>query len=68
MFANSQMRMEPLASLFGEGHFGETTQIILGALEGLLFGAGVATGIEVAARSSQTKTPSAPTGVSRGGN
>ena len=68
MFANSQMRMEPLASLFGEGHFGETTQIILGALEGLLFGAGVATGIELAAGPSQTKTPSAPTGVARGVN
>jgi hypothetical protein len=58
--------MEPLASFFGEGHFGETTQIILGGLEGLLFGAGVASGIELAARPSQTKTPSASTGVARG--
>jgi hypothetical protein len=43
--------MDPLAPLFGEVHFGETTQIVMGALEGLLFGAGVAGGIEIAARS-----------------
>lgn len=51
MFANSQIRMEPLAPLFGEVHFGQTTQIVMGALEGLLFGAGVASGIEVSGRS-----------------
>jgi len=50
LFANSQIRMDPLAPLFGEMHFGETTQIVMGALEGLLFGTGVATGIEVASR------------------
>jgi hypothetical protein len=47
MFANSQIRMDPLAPLFGEVHFGETTQIVMGALEGLLFGAGAVTGIEM---------------------
>jgi DNA-binding winged helix-turn-helix (wHTH) protein len=47
MFANSQIGMDPLAPLFGEVHFGQTTQIVMGALEGLLFGAGVASGIEV---------------------
>lgn len=47
MFANSQIRMDPLAPLFGEVHFGQTTQIVMGALEGLLFGAGVASGIEM---------------------
>ena len=51
MFANSQMRMDPLAPLFGEVHFGETTQIVMGAIEGMLFGAGVASGIEIASRS-----------------
>jgi hypothetical protein len=51
MFANSQIRMDPLAPLFGEVHFGETTQIVMGAIEGILFGAGVASGIEIAARS-----------------
>ena len=48
MFANSQISMDPLASFFGEGHFGQTTQVVLGGLEGLLFGAGVAAGIEMA--------------------
>jgi hypothetical protein len=42
--------MDPLAPLFGEVHFGETTQIVMGAIEGLLFGTGVASGIEVARR------------------
>jgi len=50
LFANSQIRMDPLAPLFGEMHFGETTQIVMGAIEGLLFGTGVAAGIEVASR------------------
>lgn len=50
LFANSQIRMDPLAPLFGEVHFGQTTQIVMGAIEGLLFGAGVAGGIEMAAR------------------
>ncbi|HSB08074.1 MAG TPA: winged helix-turn-helix domain-containing protein [Blastocatellia bacterium] len=51
MFANSQIRMDPLAALFGEVHFGQTTQIVMGALEGLLFGAGVASGMEISGRS-----------------
>lgn len=46
MFANSQIGMDPLAPLFGEVHFGQTTQIVMGGIEGLLFGAGVASGIE----------------------
>ena len=50
LFANSQIRMDPLAPLFGEVHFGQTTQIFMGAIEGLLFGAGVASGIEVSRR------------------
>ncbi len=45
-FADSQIRMDPLAPFFGEGHFGQTTQIVMGALEGLLFGAGLSLGIE----------------------
>lgn len=51
LFANSQIRMDPLAPLFGEVHFGQTTQIVMGAIEGLLFGAGVASGIEFSGRS-----------------
>lgn len=49
-FANSQIRMEPLASFFGEMHFGLTTQIILGALEGFLFGGCVVGGMEFLGR------------------
>jgi hypothetical protein len=55
MFTNSQMRMDPLASLFGEVHFGQTTQIVMGAIEGLLFGAGVASGIEISGRAEREK-------------
>jgi len=50
LFANSQMRLDTLAPVFGEVHFGQTTQLILGALEGLLFGIGMTSGIEIAAR------------------
>jgi DNA-binding winged helix-turn-helix (wHTH) protein len=50
LFANSQMRLDTLAPVFGEVHFGQTTQLILGALEGLLFGVGMTSGIEAAAR------------------
>ena len=49
-FADSQMRMDPLAPFFGEVHFGQTTQIIFGAIEGLLFGAGMSAGIEMFSR------------------
>lgn len=47
LFADSQIRFEPIALLFGEGYFGRTTKIALGALEGFLFGGGVTTGIEM---------------------
>lgn len=46
-FADSQIRLEPLAPFFGEVHFGKTTQIVLGAIEGLLFGGGVSAGLEI---------------------
>lgn len=49
LFANSQMRLDTLAPVFGEVHFGQTTQLILGAIEGLLFGVGMTSGIEAAA-------------------
>jgi hypothetical protein len=50
LFADSQMRLDTLAPVFGEVHFGQTTQLIMGAMEGLLFGIGTASGIENAAR------------------
>ena len=50
-FSASQIRLETIATIFGEGEFGRTTQVALGALEGLLFGGGVTAGIETFARS-----------------
>jgi hypothetical protein len=50
LFANSQMRMDALATYFGEPHFGGTMQMVMGAVEGLLFGAGMSTGLEIALR------------------
>jgi DNA-binding winged helix-turn-helix (wHTH) protein len=47
-FSDSQIGMDPLAALFGEAHFGRTTQAVLGALEGALFGGGLMGGIYVA--------------------
>ncbi|HXG64322.1 MAG TPA: hypothetical protein VNO70_04385, partial [Blastocatellia bacterium] len=49
-FADSQIRLDPLAPFFGEVRFGQTTQIMMGAIEGLLFGAGTAAGIELSSR------------------
>jgi DNA-binding winged helix-turn-helix (wHTH) protein len=46
-FAESQIQLEPIAMFFGEGYFGRTTKIALGAVEGLLFGIGVLAGIEL---------------------
>ncbi|HKG21057.1 MAG TPA: hypothetical protein VKC34_04095, partial [Blastocatellia bacterium] len=51
-FTHSQVTMDPLAFLFGEVRFGQTTQIVLGAIEGLLFGCGVMGGIRLAGRPS----------------
>jgi hypothetical protein len=49
-FSDSRITMDPLAYFFGEVHFGRTTQIVLGAIEGLLFGAGVGAGVELSSR------------------
>lgn len=50
-FANSRIRLDPLAYFFGEAHFGRTTQITLGAIEGMMFGGGTVAGIEFFLRS-----------------
>lgn len=47
-FADSQIGLDPLSRLFGEAVFGRVTQVILGAVEGVLFGAGVMGGMWVA--------------------
>jgi DNA-binding winged helix-turn-helix (wHTH) protein len=49
-FADSQIRMEPLAPYFGAASFNHTRQIIFGAIEGLMFGAGLMSGIEILSR------------------
>ena len=49
-FEASQIRLETIATVFGEGEFGRTTQVALGALEGLVFGGGVSAGIEMFTR------------------
>jgi hypothetical protein len=37
-FAQSQIRLETLSGFFGETHFGQVSRMILGAIEGFLFG------------------------------
>ncbi|HYP28352.1 MAG TPA: winged helix-turn-helix domain-containing protein [Blastocatellia bacterium] len=49
-FTHSQVTMDPLGYLFGEVRFGRVTQIVFGAIEGLLFGCGVMGGIRLADR------------------
>jgi hypothetical protein len=50
-FADSQLRMEPLAPYFGTGSLNHKREIIFGAIEGLMFGAGLMSGIELFSRS-----------------
>ncbi|WP_420456450.1 winged helix-turn-helix domain-containing protein [Rubrivirga sp.] len=37
-FAGSRLQLDALGRLFGEVHFGHTTQVVLGGVEGFLFG------------------------------
>ncbi len=55
-FSDSQIGMDPLAALFGEAHFGRTTQAVLGALEGALFGGGMMGGMIVTSRESRVQS------------
>ena len=48
-FDDSRLRLDALGALFGEAYFGPTTQMVMGGLEGLLFG-GCVVGALVAAR------------------
>jgi hypothetical protein len=41
--------MDALATFFGEVHFGRTTQLIMGAIEGGLFGCITMAGMKMAA-------------------
>lgn len=49
-FADSRLDLDPLGRFFGEAHFGDITQVVLGTVEGLLFGACVAAAIVLARR------------------
>ncbi len=48
-FSDSQLRMDALATFFGEVHFGRTTQLVMGAIEGGLFGCMMMAGMKIAA-------------------
>ncbi|MGH7492357.1 MAG: winged helix-turn-helix domain-containing protein [bacterium] len=52
-FDNSQLSMDSLAAMFGEVQFGQTMQIIVSGSEGLLFGAAVKAGMEIAGRKNE---------------
>jgi DNA-binding winged helix-turn-helix (wHTH) protein len=45
LFEGSQVQLAPLARLLGEAELGPLTRIVLGAYEGMLFGAGLAFGL-----------------------
>lgn len=49
-FANSRLQLDALGRFFGEVHFGATTQVVLGGLEGLIFGSCVVGAIVLARR------------------
>ena len=46
-FADSQINLDSISSFFGEAHFGKISRIVLAAVEGLLFGALIISGIEI---------------------
>jgi DNA-binding winged helix-turn-helix (wHTH) protein len=60
MFANSQIRMDVLAEMFGLVSFGGKLQVVLGAIEGMMFGAGVACGISTTDQSELSPTQLSP--------
>ena len=49
-FADSRLQLDALGRYFGEVHFGQATQVILGGVEGLLFGGCVIAGMVLAVR------------------
>ena len=49
-FADSQIRLEPLAPYFGALRFSQTRHLLFGAIEGVMFGAGLMSGIEFFSR------------------
>ncbi len=49
-FDGSRLQLDALGRLFGEVHFGHTTQVVLGGVEGFLFGSCVAAALVLARR------------------
>lgn len=49
-FADSRLHLDTLGRFFGEVHFGHTTQVALGSVEGLLFGSCVVGALVMARR------------------
>lgn len=49
-FAESRLQLDSLGPLFGELHFGQATQAVLGGVEGLLFGSCVVGALAVMSR------------------
>ena len=49
-FDGSRLQFDALGRFFGEVHFGHTTQVVLGGVEGLLFGSCVAAALVMARR------------------
>jgi DNA-binding winged helix-turn-helix (wHTH) protein len=49
-FSGTQLQLDALGRFFGEVHFGETTRMVLGGVEGLLFGGCVVGAIVLAVR------------------
>ena len=41
-FVESRLHLDTLGPLFGEFHFGRATQVVLGGIEGVLFGSCIA--------------------------
>lgn len=56
-FSESRLHVDALGRFVGEMHFGPTTQVVLGGLEGLLFGGGVAGALVVLHRALQMRRP-----------
>lgn len=46
-FSKSTINLQPLASFFGEVHFGRISRIALGAIEGFIFGGFMTAGMEI---------------------
>lgn len=58
-FTDSQIRMEPLAPYFSAMRFSSSRQLLFGAIEGVMFGAGLMSGMMFFARAKSSALPDA---------